>query len=95
MTTIGFGLTVMGKGEEDSRKMQNRVIELDIVRALAIFLILLRHLSQHTFNFYAVHFKGHLIDLTFVYWGELYFGLGLFAFISGYLLTRENPCFNR
>lgn len=75
--------------------MQNRVIELDIVRALAIFLILLRHLSQHTFNFYAVHLKGNLIDLTFIYWGELYFGLGLFAFISGYSLSKENPSFNR
>jgi len=75
--------------------MKNRVIEFDIVRALAIFLILLRHLQQHSFNFYVFHLKGHLLDLSFIYWGEYYLGLGLFVFVSGYLLSKENPPFNR
>jgi peptidoglycan/LPS O-acetylase OafA/YrhL len=73
--------------------MNHRVIEFDIVRALAIFLILLRHLPQHSFNFYVFHLKGHSLDLSFIYWGEYYLGLGLFAFISGYLLSKENPSF--
>ena len=75
--------------------MKNRVIEFDIVRAFAILLILFRHLSQHSFNFYVFHLKGHLIDLTFIYSGEYYLGLGLFAFISGYLLSKENPSFEK
>ena len=75
--------------------MKNRVIEFDIVRALAIFLILFHHLSQHSFNFYVFHFRGQLLDLTFIYWWESYFGLGVFVFISGYLLSKENPSFER
>ncbi len=75
--------------------MKNRVIEFDIVRALAIFLILVHHLSQHSFNFYVFHLKGHLLDLTFIYWWESYLGLGLFVFISTYLLSIENPSFKR
>jgi fucose 4-O-acetylase-like acetyltransferase len=50
--------------------MKNRVIEFDIVRALAIFLILFRHLSQHSFNFYVFHLKGYFLDLSLIYWGE-------------------------
>jgi len=64
MTTIGFGLTAMVK--DDSREVQNRVIELDIVRAFAIFVILFHHLSQHSFDFQVFHLKGYLLDLTFV-----------------------------
>jgi peptidoglycan/LPS O-acetylase OafA/YrhL len=75
--------------------MQNRVIEFDIGRALAIFLILIHHLSQHSFNFYVFHLKGRLLDLTFIYWWESYLGLGLFVFISGYLLSMANPSFER
>ena len=75
--------------------MENRVIEFDIVRALAIFLILFHHLTQHSFDFHVFHLKGHLLDLTFIYWWESYFGLGLFVFISGYLLSKENPSFKR
>jgi len=75
--------------------MENRVIEFDIGRALAIFLILIHHLSQHSFNFYVFHLKGRLLDLTFIYWWESYLGLGLFVFISGYLLSMANPSFER
>jgi peptidoglycan/LPS O-acetylase OafA/YrhL len=73
--------------------MRNRVIEFDIVRALAIFFILFHHLPGHSFNFYAFHFKGHLWDLTFLYLLNAYFGLGLFVFISGHLLSKSNPSF--
>jgi len=73
--------------------MKNRVIEFDIVRALAIFVILFHHLSQHSFNFRVFHLKGYLLDLTFIYGWESYFGLGLFVFISGYLLSKANPSF--
>jgi peptidoglycan/LPS O-acetylase OafA/YrhL len=73
--------------------MENRVIEFDIVRALAIFLILFHHLTQHSFDFHVFHLKGYSLDLTFIYWWESYFGLGLFVFISGYLLSMENPSF--
>ena len=75
--------------------MKNRVIEFYIVRALAIFLILFHHLPQHSFNFYAFHLKGHLVDLSFIFWWEFYFGVGLFVFISGYLLSKANPSFKR
>lgn len=75
--------------------MKNRVIEFDIVRAFAIFLILFHHLPQHSFNFYVFHLKGHLLDLSFIFWGEFYFGVGLFVFISGYLLSKANPSFKR
>lgn len=75
--------------------MKNRVIEFDIVRALAIFLILFHHLPQHSFNFYAFHLNGHLLDLTFIYWWESYLGLGIFVFISGYILSRKNPSFKK
>ncbi len=71
--------------------MKNRVIEFDIARALAIFVILFHHLSQHSFDFHVFHLKGYLLDLTFIYGWESYFGLGLFVFISGYLLTKANP----
>jgi peptidoglycan/LPS O-acetylase OafA/YrhL len=73
--------------------MQRRVIGFDIVRALAISLILFHHLSQHSFDFYVFHLKGYLLDLTFIYWWETYLGLGLFVFISGYLLSKTNPSF--
>ena len=76
-------------------EMKNRVIEFDIVRALAIFLILFHHLPQHSFNFYVFHLNGHLSDLTFIYWWESYFGLGLFVFISAYILSQKNPSFKR
>jgi peptidoglycan/LPS O-acetylase OafA/YrhL len=74
--------------------MQHRVIEFDIVRVLAISFILFHHLPQHSFNFYVFHLKGHLLDLTFIYWWESYLGLGLFIFISGYLLSKANPSFD-
>jgi len=75
--------------------MKNRVIEFDIVRSLAIFLILFHHLPQHSFNFYVFHLKGHLFDLSFIFWEEFYFGVGLFVFMSGYLLSKANPSFER
>jgi len=75
--------------------MKNRVIEFDIARALAIFLILFHHLPQHSFNFYVFHLNGHLLDIAFIYWWESHFGLGLFVFISGYILTQKNPSFKR
>ncbi len=75
--------------------MKNRVIEFDIVRVLAILVILFHHLSQHSFDFHVFHLKGCLLDLTFIYWWESYFGLGLFVFVSGYLLSKANPSFER
>ncbi len=75
--------------------MKIREIEFDIVRTLAVFLILLHHLPEHSVNFYAFYLKGHPIDLNFVYWQEFYVGVGLFVFISGYLLSRANPSFER
>ncbi len=75
--------------------MKNRAIEFDIARALAIFLILFHHLPQHSFDFHVFYLKGHLLDLTFLYWWESYLGLGLFVFISGYLLNMGNPSFER
>jgi peptidoglycan/LPS O-acetylase OafA/YrhL len=75
--------------------MENRVIVFDIVRAFAILLILFHHLPQHSFDFHVFSLKGHLLDLTFLYGWESYLGLGLFVFISGYLLTMTNPSFER
>jgi peptidoglycan/LPS O-acetylase OafA/YrhL len=72
-------------------EMENRVVEFDILRAIAIFLILLHHLPQHSFDFHVFHLRGYLFDLTFIYWWESYLGLGLFVFISGYLLSKKNP----
>jgi peptidoglycan/LPS O-acetylase OafA/YrhL len=73
--------------------MKNRIIEFDIMRALAIFFILFHHLPGHSFNFYSFHFNGHLWDLTFLYSLNAYFGLGLFVFVSGRLLSKPNPSF--
>jgi peptidoglycan/LPS O-acetylase OafA/YrhL len=73
--------------------MRKRVVEFDVMRALAIFFIIFHHLPGHTFNFYSLHFKGLRLDLSSLYLLNSHFGLSLFVFISGYFLSMPNPSF--
>ena len=69
--------------------MKNRDINLDIIRSLAIFMILFHHLPQYYFNFYDLRYFNINVDLSTISALMRYFGLGLFTFCSGYLLTQR------
>lgn len=74
--------------------MKNRIPEFDVLRSLAILLILFHHLPQYYFNFYDLRYFGIDYDLTFINNLNRYLGLGLFTFSSGYLLYQKYPKFH-
>ena len=63
--------------------MESRIHSLDFLRALAIVFVLLDHLPDYKIPF---------LDLFSPYFGRL--GVGLFIFISGYLMFLTNRSFN-
>ncbi|MDD5569383.1 MAG: acyltransferase family protein [Candidatus Pacebacteria bacterium] len=71
--------------------MKSVIRELDVMRALAIFIIIFHHLPDFSFNFYNFKNIGINVDLSFLKDLNRYFGLGIFVFLSGYLLELTNP----
>jgi len=69
--------------------MESRLKEFDLMRTLAIFIILMHHLPGHSFNFYDFTFFGINYDMSWLNQLNRYFGLGIFIFISGYLINRK------
>ena len=64
--------------------MKNKIIAFDFLRALAIIMIIPAHLSNYLFSSY-----GKLMLYAFdPYFANM--GLGLFIFMSGYLLYYNN-----
>lgn len=68
--------------------MNKRIPELDVMRTVAISIILLHHLPSHSANFYDFRSFGIALDLSWLNDLNRYFGLGLFVFISGFLLQK-------
>ncbi|VXD20389.1 putative Predicted acyltransferase 3 [Planktothrix serta PCC 8927] len=74
--------------------MNNRLIVFDLLRCLAIFIILVHHFLEYLSYFYNSNFIGINVNLLF-YLNELnrYLGLGLFTFVSGYLINLKRERF--
>ena len=64
--------------------------EFDIMRAVAILIILFHHLPDHSINFYNLNSFGINYDLSNLNILNRYFGLGTFVFISAFVLTKTN-----
>ena len=78
-----FKILLMGIGS-----MNNKIIAFDFLRALAIIMIIPAHLSNFLFSIYS---KLGLYAFD-PYFANM--GLGLFIFISGYLLYYNNHSIN-
>lgn len=65
---------------------KERRSEFDIMRSFAIFIIIFHHLPAYCFNYYDLNNFGISVDLSFVNDLNRYFALGIFIYISGYLL---------
>ncbi len=74
--------------------INNRFLTFDLMRALGIIIILLHHLPEYTFNYYNLNFLRIPLDLSPLNELNRYLGLGLFIFLSGYLLNLKKPRFN-
>ncbi len=68
---------------------RQRLEELDIMRGLAILIILFHHLPDYGFNFFDLRNFGIGLDLSFLNGLNTYFGLGLFIYVSGVLLQHN------
>lgn len=73
--------------------MKDRFLVFDLIRFLAVFIILFHHLPNYCFNFYDLKNFGINIDLSA--WNDLntYLGLSLFIFMSGYLINLKKISF--
>jgi len=73
--------------------MKDRFLVFDLIRSLAIFIILFHHLPIYSFNFY--NLKNFGIDIDLSAWNELnkHLGLSLFIFMSGYLINVKKISF--
>jgi peptidoglycan/LPS O-acetylase OafA/YrhL len=63
--------------------------EFNVMRALGIFIILAHHLPDYCFNYYNLSYLGINIDISLLNDLNRYFALGIFIFISGYLLNEK------
>ncbi len=68
-----------------------RLYELDILRALGTLVIVFHHLPDYAGNFYDLEFFGIPLDLSYVNVVNTYFGLGIFVFVSGFVLSFSYP----
>ena len=66
--------------------MKKEIAEFNVLRAAAIIIILIHHLPNFTINFFNLNNFGIPIDVSFIIDLLRYFGLGIFIFISGFLL---------
>lgn len=72
-----------------SKNRLGHIPVFDRMRALAILIIVFHHLPAYTFNYYNLSFLG--LDLSVVNDLNRYFALGIFTFMSGYLLEYNYP----
>jgi peptidoglycan/LPS O-acetylase OafA/YrhL len=63
--------------------------EFNVMRSAAILFILFHHLPDYSVNFFNLKFIGINYDLTYLRDLYRYFGLGIFVYISGYLLNHN------
>ncbi|MFZ3136294.1 MAG: acyltransferase family protein [Thermodesulfovibrionales bacterium] len=63
--------------------------EFNVMRSAAILFILFHHLPDYSFNYFDMKFIGINCDLTYLRDLYKYFGLGIFVYISGYLLNHN------
>lgn len=73
--------------------MKSRVIVFDLMRALAILIIVFHHLPGYTGNFYEFNVGQFYLDLTPLNELNRYLGLGVFIFLSGYLSNLKKTRF--
>ncbi len=74
--------------------MNNRLISFDLMRCVAIFIILFHHLPGYLYYIYDINvIKGNPDLLYHFYELNRYLGLGLFTFLTGYLLNRKKERF--
>jgi len=73
--------------------VKHRILHFDLMRSIAILIILIYHLPGYTLNFYDLNTIGIGIDLSIFREFSKYFGLGLFIFISGYLSNLKGRGF--
>lgn len=72
---------------------KNRILQFDLMRSLAIFIILIYHLPGYSYNFFSLGFIGIKTDPAVLREFTRYFGLGLFIFLSGYLANLKQRSF--
>lgn len=71
---------------------KERLYELDILRALGTFIIVFHHLPDYIGNFYNLGYFGITpINLSYINVANTYFGLGIFVFVSGFVLYYTYP----
>lgn len=68
--------------------MRKSIPEFDLMRAMAIVVILFHHLPGHGINYFDLRPFGIPVDLTPFNDLNRYFALGIFVFISGFLLEH-------
>jgi hypothetical protein len=73
--------------------MKDRLLIFDLMRLIAIFLILSVHSPGYSFNFYDLRHFGINLNLTMIKEFNAIFGLGLFIFLSGYLINIKKISF--
>jgi len=73
---------------------KKRLSEFDVMRSFAIFIILFHHLPAYCFNYYNLKNFGINYDLSYINDLNRYFGLGIFIYISGFLLQYSSHGFN-
>jgi Acyltransferase family len=72
-----------------NHKLNSKIFEFDMIRSLAILIILFHHLPGYCFNFYDLNFFGISADLSELNNLNRYFGLGLFTFLLGYFVDLK------
>jgi len=70
---------------------EERLYELDILRVLGTFIIVFHHLPDYVGNFYNFNYFGIPINLSYINVLNTYFGLGIFVFVSGFVLYHTCP----
>lgn len=73
--------------------MENRLIVFDWMRTVGIFMILLHHLPKYYLDLQKLDQDKIDINLLSFYELNRYFSLGLFVFISGYLINQKRKRF--
>lgn len=70
---------------------RERLYGLDILRTLGTFIIVFHHLPDYVGNFYDLNCFGIPLNLSYVNVLNTYFGLGIFVFVSGFVLDYTSP----
>ncbi|MGL6135903.1 MAG: acyltransferase family protein, partial [Planktothrix sp.] len=73
--------------------MENRLVVFDWMRTIGIFMILAHHLPKYYLGLQVLDQDKIDINLLSFYELNRYFSLGLFVFISGYLINQKRKRF--